>query len=56
MEIALEGNALDNVMKRLQSTIKGINVNKTNRLVVPLYEPGIYDFSTPRGLPSRAVE
>ncbi len=45
MEIALNGNALDNVMKRLQSTIKGINVNKINRVVVPLYELGIYDFS-----------
>ncbi len=45
MEIALKGNALDNVMKRLQSTIKGINVNKINRVVVPLYELGIYDFS-----------
>ncbi len=45
MEIALKGNALNNVMNRLQSTIKGINVNKINRVVVPLYELGIYDFS-----------
>ena len=45
MELALKGNALNNVMKRLQSTIKGINVNKINRVVVPLYELGIYDFS-----------
>ncbi len=45
MEIALKGNALNNVMKRLQGTIKGINVNKINRIVIPLYELGIYDFS-----------
>ncbi len=45
MEIAQKGHALNNVMKRLQSTIKGINVNKINRVVVLLYELGIYDFS-----------
>ncbi len=32
-------------MKRLQSTIKGINVNKPNRIVVRLYELELYDFS-----------
>ncbi len=32
-------------MKGLQSTIKGINVNKINMIVIPFYELGIYDFS-----------
>ena len=38
MDIALKGNALDTVMKRMQGMIKGINVYKINKVVIPLYE------------------
>ena len=45
LEIALEGNAIHNVLSRLKAIIRGINVNKINRIAVPLYELGIFDFS-----------
>ena len=45
LEIALDGNVTDKVLRQLQSIIKGINVNKLQRITMPLYELGMYDFS-----------
>ena len=45
MEIALDGNVIDKVLKQLQSNIKGINVNKLHQITMSLSELGMYDFS-----------
>ena len=45
MEIALDGNVIDKVLRQLQTIIKGMNVSKLHRVTMPLYELGMYDFS-----------
>ena len=45
MNILLQGNPIDSVLRRMQALIKGVNVNKMHRISIPLYELGIWDFT-----------